>query len=193
MVPGPQHGLRQKGADMARYFPFFGDITGKEIYVYGAGRIASRRVEMLLLFAPAVTVTAPMASDAIEQVAAEGRLTLVRGSYEPDSIPNDAFMVLAATNDVSVNEAIYAECREKGIPVNVCSDRTLCDFQFPGVAVADELVIGVNAGGENHGLARAWTDKIRKEVEEAYGNDNQAEKTSHNGETQKNGERNPHG
>lgn len=177
---------------MARYFPAFLDITGRKIYVYGAGRVASRRVRTLLLFEPALTVIAPAFSGAVIQAEEDGRLTCVHGSYEPGSIPDDAFMVLAATDDASVNEAIYEECREKKVPVNVCSSREHCDFQFPGVAVKGDVVIGVNAGGENHGLARAWTDKIRREVEKD-GNVNQAEEASHNGKTQKDGEGDAHG
>lgn len=72
--------------------------------------------------------------------------------------------------------------REKGILVNVCSDQTLCDFHFPGIASKGELVIGINAGGKDHHLARKWTEKIRKEVEED-GYDHQAEKASHNGKS----------
>jgi siroheme synthase (precorrin-2 oxidase/ferrochelatase) len=41
----------------------------------------------------------------------------------------------------------------------------------------DDLVIGINAGGQDHRLARAWTEKIRKEVEED-GYDGQTEKAA---------------
>ena len=61
--------------------------------------------------------------------------------------------------------------------VNVCSDQEQCDFHFPGIALRGELVIGVNAGGRDHRLAKKWTDKIRKEVEED-GYDDQAKKAS---------------
>ncbi len=150
---------------MARKFPVFLDITGKKILVYGAGRIASRRVETLLSFAPSLSVIAPEASEEILKEAQEGRLIYRARSYEEGTVDADAFLVLAATCDRTVNERICRECREKGIPVNVCSDASLCDFQFPGVAQKGDLVIGVNAGGEDHHLARMWTEKIRKEVE----------------------------
>ena len=47
-------------------FPIFLDIKGKKIFVYGAGKIASRRVASLLVFGPSVTVCAPKASEAIQ-------------------------------------------------------------------------------------------------------------------------------
>lgn len=162
---------------MSRNFPVFMDISNKKIIVYGAGRIATRRVETLLAFAPLLTVYAPEASEEVRAADQEGRLAWERRKYERGTIPEDSWMVLAATDDGAVNEEIYEECKEKGILVNVCSNREHCDFQFPGVAVKDELVIGVNAGGKDHRLAKKWTDKIRREVEN-NGYDDQAQEAS---------------
>ncbi len=173
-------------------FPIFLDIKGKKIFVYGAGKIASRRVASLLVFGPSVTVCAPKASEAIQRAAEDKKLVWLKEVYHPGSIPKDAWMILAATNDPFINEEICRECRKKHILVNVCSDQTLCDFQFPGIVAKGDLVIGVNAGGKDHALASKWTDKIRKEVEKD-GDDNQAETASHIGESKKDGAGNPHG
>lgn len=165
---------------MSRQFPVFLDISSKKIYVYGAGRIASRRVKTLLDFSPCLTVIAPEASQVIRDAHDAGILTWIQGGYEAGAVPADACMVLAATDDSAVNEEIWRECREKGIPVNVCSDRSLCDFQFPGIALKGDVVIGINAGGCDHRLAKKWTDRIRKEVERD-GNDDQAQKAQNDG------------
>ena len=162
---------------MARNFPLFLDISDKKILVYGAGRIASRRVETLLAFASSLTVFAPEASETVRNAWKEGKLSYQQRVYEPGTIPEDAFFVLAATDNAAVNEAIWQECRKKKILVNVCSNREHCDFQFPGVALKDDLVIGINAGGSDHHLAKAWTDKLRKEVMKD-GFDDETEKTS---------------
>ena len=162
---------------MARNFPLFLDISDKKIFVYGAGRIASRRVGTLLAFASSLTVFAPEASETVLNAWKEGKLSYQQRAYEQGTIPEDAFLVLAATDNAAVNEEIWRECREKKILVNVCSNREHCDFQFPGVAMKDDLVIGINAGGSDHHLAKAWTDKLRKEVMKD-GFDDQTEKTS---------------
>ena len=167
---------------MGRKFPVFLDISNKKICIYGAGRIASRRAETLLAFAPSLHVFAPEASTWILQAAEKEKLIYKKEAYEPGGIPGDTWMVLAATDDHTVNEQIGKECREKGILVNVSSDRNLCDFDFPGVAVKENLVIGINAGGQNHRLAREWTERIRKEVDtDGYGD--QAETSSDDGES----------
>lgn len=171
---------------MARLFPLFVDLSGKKIAVYGAGRIASRRIKALLAFAPLLRVTAPEAEAEIISLAKEGKLLWRRELFRAGEIPADVCFVLAATDDKEVNRQIANECKEKGIPVNVCSERELCDFQFPGLALGGDLVIGINAGGENHSLARRWTEKIRKEVEED-GSGAAAEEASDNGDPEKDG------
>lgn len=143
-------------------FPLFIDISGKKIVVYGAGAIASRRVETLLDFGPKITVYSPAARPGILTAARDGKLGYVCQEYRPGGIPEDAFLVLAATSDGEVNRRIWQECHEKQIPVNVCSDKNLCDFQFPGIVSEKDLVIGINAGGSDHRLAKEWTGRIRE-------------------------------
>lgn len=151
---------------MPKKFPLFIDLTEKKVVVYGAGVIASRRVETLLALRRLWLFLAPEASERGAKSGGRRILVWKRRAYQEGTIPADAFMVLAATNDAWVNTQIWKECREKHILVNVCSDRDLCDFQFPGIASRGNLVIGINAGGQDHRLAKTWTDKIKKEVTE---------------------------
>lgn len=146
---------------MSRYFPLFVNLEGKKVVVYGAGAIGSRRILALLEFGCRLTVAAPEASEEVRRLSVQGKLIWLQKKYEPGEIPGDACLVLAAASDREVNAQIGAECREKHIPVNVSSDKSLCDFYFPGLAVKDELVAGVTAGGTDHRKAREVTEKIR--------------------------------
>lgn len=150
---------------MSRYFPLFVNLEGKKILVYGAGIIGSRRILSLLEFGCDLTVTAPEVSPRVEKLAEEGRLVWKKAVYHPGEMKRDVCLVLAATSDKEVNEQIAAECRSRQIPVNVSSDKSLCDFYFPGLAVKDELVAGVTAGGADHKRARAASEAIRGVVE----------------------------
>lgn len=60
-----------------------------------------------------MTVFAPEASEPVQKAWKEGKLSYSQEAYVPDSIPEDAFMVLAATDSAEVNEAIWQECRKK--------------------------------------------------------------------------------
>ncbi len=146
---------------MSRYFPLFVNLEGKKVIVYGAGVIGSRRILALLEFGCCLTVAAPEASKEVQRLSKEGKIIWQKKKYESGEISRDACFVLAASSDREVNAQIGAECREKHIPVNVSSDRELCDFYFPGLAVKEELVAGVTAGGSDHRKAREVTEKIR--------------------------------
>lgn len=150
---------------MSRYFPLFIDLEGKRVCVFGAGTIASRRIRALLDFGCDLTVIAPDASTEVQRWSEEGQLLWKKVFYQPGMVQG-AFLVLAATDEPEVNAQIRKECKVFGIPVNVSSDRELCDFYFPGLAVEGELVAGVTAGGGNHGLAREAAGRIREVLKE---------------------------
>ena len=142
------------------YFPLFIDISKKKIVVVGAGKIASRRIATLLRFADRVTVIASSLPPALSEAAAAGRIEHIARHYLPGDMAG-AELALAATNDPAVNEAVWAECRALGVPVSVASDRSKCDFYFPGVITHEPVVVGVVADGKDHAAARRACDRIR--------------------------------
>lgn len=147
---------------MAEYpcFPMFIDLSAKRVVVVGAGKIAARRAAVLAQFTPHITVVAPEVHSDIEALAAAGKLRLVRRAYEMTDI-SGADIVLAATDDAELNATICDDCRLRGIPVNVSSDRALCDFFFPGIVREGNVVVGVTASGEDHARAKRVTGQIR--------------------------------
>lgn len=151
------------------YFPFFVNITNKKVRVFGGGKIATRRVTVLLEFGADVHVVAPEITEELKELAAQQeRLKLSFRKYRFSELAEVDF-VLAATDDEEVNTIIFKECRHKGIPVNVASDKEKCDFYFPGIVQAGEVTVGVTAGGSNHRKAAELTEKIRGMLSEWEG------------------------
>lgn len=146
-------------------FPLFVDLTDKKIVVVGAGTIAARRVRTLCQFSGEITVVAPYVCQEIRSLAQEGRIRLVERPYCREDI-YDAWMVVAATDDDAVNRDIFTAGRCLGAWVNVASDQNLCDFHFPGIVKKDPLVVGINASGADHHLARQARLKIQDCLEE---------------------------
>ena len=152
-----------KNRQLKGCFPFFADIREKKTVVIGAGKIAARRIETLTQFCADILVVAPEASEKVLALAKEGLITLRLKPYDREDLFG-ADLVLAATNDLKLNDEIHSVCKCLGIWVNVCSDQKKCDFQFPGIVKADEVVIGINAAGTDHKKVK----KIRECVEEAF-------------------------
>lgn len=142
------------------YFPLFIDLEGKSVLVAGGGRIALRRVRILLRFGAEISVISPRLCRELEEMAKARIICAETRKYESGDI-RGAALVLAATDSREVNLQIREECRTEGIPVNVSDNRDLCDFYFPSVVMTDEAVIGISSGGEDPGRTR----KIRREIE----------------------------
>ena len=75
------------------YFPVFFRLEGRRILVAGGGTIACRRVRTLLNFQPKITVAAPVLCEELEQLAAEGRITVFRGKAQEAAF-EDLFLFL---------------------------------------------------------------------------------------------------
>ena len=143
------------------YFPMFIDLTDRKIFVAGGGRIARRRIEALVKFGADIHVAAPRVCPEIALLAGEGKIKTVLREYRPSDLDGMEFAV-AATDDREVNRAVYAECRKRGIPVNVADDKTLCDFYFPALVLTDDLVIGIGSGGKSQGRVKEVRQRIEK-------------------------------
>ena len=142
------------------YFPMFIDLTEKKVVVAGAGTIAKRRIRSLLNFTNHLTVIAPEVNKELKSLEADGLLTILKRKCEMEDFYS-ADLVIAATNDAQINNAIYDTCRKQGILVNVCSDKQKCDFYFPGIAMKDQVVVGITASGKDHKRSKALVEQIR--------------------------------
>lgn len=142
------------------YFPMFVDLTDKKVVVAGAGTIAKRRIRTLVKFTDELIVVAPEVNQELKQMQQEGKLTILKKHFEREDI-YDAALVIAATNDNKVNQEIYTACKCLGIPVNVCADKTRCDFYFPGIAANEDFVVGISTSGREQKRTRDISGKIQ--------------------------------
>lgn len=142
------------------YFPMFVDLTDKKVVVAGAGTIAKRRIRTLVQFTDRLVVVAPEVNQELKQMQQEGKLTILKKHFEREDI-YDAALVIAATNDNKVNQEIYTACKCLGIPVNVCADKTRCDFYFPGIAENEDFVVGISTSGREQKRTRDISGKIQ--------------------------------
>ena len=143
------------------YFPMFIDLTDRKIFVAGGGRIARRRIEALVKFGADIHAAAPQVCPEIALFAEGGKIKILLREYRPSDLDGMEFAI-AATDDREVNRAVYAECRKRGIPVNVADDKTLCDFYFPALVLTDDVVIGIGSGGESPGRVKEVRQRIEK-------------------------------
>ena len=115
----------------------------------------------MLDFAGSITVVSPEADVSIKALDDEGRIILRRRRFDERDL-DGMDIVITSTGHAGTDVRIAGMCRRRGILVNAASDKTLCDFYFPGIARKDPLVVGVTASGEDHSLAAKASAYFRK-------------------------------
>ncbi len=149
---------------MPLYYPVFLDITGRNCIVVGGGKVALRKVRVLLEHGAQVRVVSSVLCTELSHLAEEGVIRAALRDYKPDDLKG-TFIAVAATSENEINEEVAREARKKGILVNVVDDPKHSDFIVPSYLRREDVVIAVSTGGRSPALAR----KIRTELEKRFG------------------------
>jgi siroheme synthase-like protein len=149
------------------YYPIYIDIEGRDVVIIGGGDVCARKAETMMKYGARVTVVAPEFTGEIEGWAREGCLALKRKKYDVSDVEG-ANIVIASTDDTSVNEQIAADCRARRIPVNVVDVTPLCEFIVPAIIESGSIQIAVSTGGRSPALARTLKEDLQKFVGPEY-------------------------
>lgn len=148
-------------------YPIVLEGTAVMAVVIGGGQVAARKARSLIDAGARVHVVAPVVADEIAQLAETGaELRITRASYSRDHL-RDATLVIAATDDPTVNAMVAADARVAGRLVNVVNRPELGDFITPAVHRCGDLAIAVSAGGVPSAAARI-RDSIGRTIDARY-------------------------
>jgi precorrin-2 dehydrogenase / sirohydrochlorin ferrochelatase len=149
------------------YYPIYLDIEGRNVAIIGGGQVCARKAETMMKYGARVTVFSPDFTEEIEQWAREGCLSLSRKHYDPSDL-DGANLVIASTDDQSVNEQIAADCRARRIPVNVVDVTPLCEFIVPAIIEKGSIQIAISTGGKSPALARTLKEDLHRAIGPEY-------------------------
>lgn len=139
-------------------------LADSKTVVIGGGIVALRKVESLLEAAASVTIVSPKIVAGLEALLHSKKIEWVKRSYKHGDLEN-AFVVIAATNDPVVNQAVWEEARQRGCLINVVDDPTHSNFIVPALVRRDELTFAISTGGASPAFA-SW---LKEQLESAYG------------------------
>jgi len=148
---------------MPNYYPLMLDVRGRQAIVIGGDRVAAEKAAALAASGAFVSVLSQEFCAELLAQAEQKRITLRRKAYEPGDLAG-AFVVIAATNDLQLIQAIWAETQERGQPVNIVDVPEYCSFILPSVLRRGQLTIAVSTEGTTPGLAK----RIRQSLEELF-------------------------
>lgn len=149
------------------YYPIYLDIEDHAVIIIGGGNVCARKAETMMKYGARVTIVSPEFTDEIEAWARDGQLALKRKRYDAGDLEG-ATIVIASTDDTSVNEQVAADCRARRIPVNVVDVTPLCEFIVPAIIDKGSVQIAISTGGKSPALARTLKEDLQRLIGPEY-------------------------
>lgn len=140
------------------FFPLFIDLRNKSALVIGAGKIAFRKVETLLKYGAKVTVITKEIKE--EKFFNLKNIDIKIGEFNETLLEN-RFIVVAATDNPDFNRYIYELCNSKNILVNNITSKEEMNCRFASILETEEYQIAISANG-NPTKSKALKNKLKE-------------------------------
>ena len=139
------------------------DVRGRPALVIGGNRIAAEKATALLASGADVTIMSPEFGPEVLALQEQHAISLLHKSYQPGDLAG-AFVIIAATNDKQLIDALWAEALEHNQLLNIVDVPSRCAFIIPSILRREKLTIAVSTEGASPSLAK----RIRKRLEALF-------------------------
>jgi uroporphyrin-III C-methyltransferase/precorrin-2 dehydrogenase/sirohydrochlorin ferrochelatase len=150
------------------HLPIFINLKQKPVLVVGGGDIALRKINLLIKAQARVDCLSPFFCEGMNSLSRDNYVNLINKSFEPADI-KDYSVIIAATDDATVNSSISSIAHDKRIPVNVVDSPALSSFIMPSIVDRSPVIIAVSSAGKAPVLARIIRAKLETVIPSAYG------------------------
>lgn len=130
--------------------------------------MAARKIEGLLAADAQVEVISPAIVLEIQHLVDIGKIFHTQRIYRDGDLEG-AFLAIAATNDLVVNQAVWNEATRRGCLINVVDDPAHSTFILPAVLQRGEMNVTVSTGGGSPALARRLRERLGEIIGIEYG------------------------
>lgn len=148
-------------------FPISLKLQQQPCLIVGGGRIAYRKAVLLAKAGAQLTVCSPEIEDDLLTLVNKTQGQYLNSIYHESVYQENAIalrqfrLVIAATNDKAVNQAVFEACEAENVLVNSVDDPPHCRFMVPAIIDRSPLVISVASNGTSPVLSR----QIRTQLE----------------------------
>jgi len=143
-------------------------MQARQTVVVGGGHVAARKVEGLLAAGAQIKVISPILIPELQTLAASGAITFISRTYQNGDLEG-AYLAIAATDETTVNHAVWAEALKQGCLVNVVDDPEHSTFIMPAVFQRGEMSVAISTGGSSPALARRLRERLEGIIGPEYG------------------------
>lgn len=117
-------------------------LAGRRVVVVGGGNVAQRRVPTFIAAGADIHLVSPQVTPAIEGLVGSGEVTWTRRGFADEDLEG-AWYVMAATDDLAVNERISALCEARRVFCVRADDAYAATAFTPAVGTHDGVTVAV--------------------------------------------------
>lgn len=146
-------------------YPLFVSLEQKHCLIVGLGTVGARKLATLIAHNPASICVierrpAEEQPEHVQQVLRDSRVQYHARCFTPDDLLGK-FLVIAATNDASVNQEVACLCKKQNVLCNCITNPTDGDVFLPAIARAQHLSLALSTSGASPALARRWRMELQ--------------------------------
>ena len=149
---------------MAFTYPVTLNLNNRRCTVVGGGEVAFRKVQSLLEEQANVVVVSPALCEELQDLYQSGTFTWINEAFKEEFL-QDSFLVIAATNNRTINHQVSVWCENNHVLVNVVDSREDSSFTVNSAVRRGDLLIAISTGGASPAVSKA----IRMRLEEMFG------------------------
>ncbi len=151
-----------------RYYPICLDLKDRVVLVVGGGTIAEGKILQLVEAGARVRVVSPTLTEHLSGMIEQQLITHHPAEFSEADL-DGAMLVISATDNQAVNEAVARAAAVRGMLCNVVDQPALCNFITPALVTRGKLQISISTGGGSPSLAQRVKREIAELIGEEYG------------------------
>jgi len=157
-------GFQKETCLFMKYYPINLNILNKEVLVVGGGPVGLRKAQALLDCGAYVTIVSPSFSEETDRLQPRERVQFKIRPFEEADLEGK-FLVLSATDDVSLNQHISKLAHNRNMLCNIADFPEACNFILPSIVRQGDFVLAISTSGQSPAFAKA----MRKKLSDQFG------------------------
>ncbi|MFD1260141.1 siroheme synthase CysG [Entomomonas asaccharolytica] len=149
------------------FLPLFHNLQGRNVLLVGGGAVALRKARLLLASGAHLHVIAPTINSELITLIEQHKGSYALANYQITDIKNHV-LVVAATDDMIINQQVSTDAQALNIPVNVVDNPRLSTVIFPAIVDRSPIIVAVSSSGSSPVLTRLLRAKLETLLPSSY-------------------------
>ena len=150
-------------------FPISLKLQQQPCLIVGGGHIAYRKAVLLAKAGAALHVISPDIDANLLEIVEQSGGQYTKAAYGSGFALRDYRLVIAATDDKAVNQAVFEACEAENILVNSVDDPPHCRFMVPAIIDRSPLVVSIATNGASPVLSRQIRTQLEASIPHGMG------------------------